>query len=151
VTPKAVRLLVTTFRYRASCIDLSMFDRRKPTVSWKVRLANLWRGVRHALFPSRLKKLRFERVLVFQSGEATPKHLSHTDMVLIRSGTRDKWLRFACPNGCGGTVMLDLSPTRQPRWSLDMHTDGTITVYPSVVNRECGAHFLIRRNRITWI
>lgn len=127
-----------------------MFDWRKYTMSWAAHLANLWRRLRRAFVPSQRKRTRFERVIVLQSGEPTPM-LSPAELVLIRSGARDKWLRFVCPNACGATIMLDLSPTRRPHWTADVRPNGTISVYPSVVNKQCGAHFIVRNSEIIWI
>lgn len=110
------------------------------------RISDFWAR----LFPGK-KRHSFARVFVIQSGAATPAHPTPAEVVLIRSGTRDKWLRFSCPDGCGMAIMLDLSPTRRPHWWADLHDDGTISVYPSVVNKECGAHFIVRKSRITWV
>lgn len=97
------------------------------------------------------RRERLGEVIVAAAGSASPTYVGPTDAVLVRSGARDKWLRFGCPDGCGETIVLDLSPTRRPHWSVDLHSEGTISVYPSVVNRACSAHFLIRRNRIVWV
>lgn len=109
------------------------------------RIIGLWAH----LFPGK-KRRSFARVVVIQSGATTP-HLTSADVTLIRSGTRDKWLRFACPDGCGRAITLDLSPNRRPHWSADLHDDGKISIYPSLVNKECGAHFIVRKSKITWV
>ena len=97
------------------------------------------------------RRSRFTRVVILQSGVVTPKSYGPADVVLIRSGTYNKRLQFNCPNGCGSMVVLNLSTTRQPHWSATYHSNGTISVYPSVVNKECGAHFIIRKSYITWL
>lgn len=100
--------------------------------------------------PAAHRLTRFRRIVIVEAGESTPA-LDATDALLVRSGARQKRLRFACPDGCGETITLDLSPTRYPHWSVEMHGSGAISVYPSVVNKRCGAHFLIRGNNIVWL
>lgn len=101
--------------------------------------------------PTQQQRSRFARAIIVQSGKGSKVWPTGTDVVLTRSGTRHKWLRFGCPNGCGTMITLDLSPTRSPRWSVVLHAKGTISVYPSVVNKECGAHFIVRESRIIWL
>src|SRR4051812_8737828 len=98
--------------------------------------------------PMRGKRTRFDQVVITEAGTGTPTRINQYDVELVRSGTRDKRLRFACPNDCGEMIVLDLSSTRRPHWQVDLHEDGTVSAFPSVVNQACGAHFLIRGNRI---
>src|SRR4051812_9198833 len=69
----------------------------------------------------------FEHLILQQSGAVTHGRRSPWDIVLIRSGARDKWLQFACPNRCGIMITLDLSPTRTPHWSVVVNTNGTVS------------------------
>jgi hypothetical protein len=71
-------------------------------------------------------------------------------LVLVGTPERAKWLRFTCPCGCGEVLALNLMPTHHPRWTIDRHGDGTLTVSPSVDATACGSHFWIRRNRVEW-
>lgn len=116
------------------------------------RWGRLWRRLEdwRLAVPAARRRLRFDRVVVVEAGEGTPP-LGAADALLVRSGARQKWLRFACPDDCGATIMLDLSPKRTPHWSVETHAGGAISVYPSVVNGRCGAHFLVRSNRIIWL
>lgn len=62
-----------------------------------------------------------------------------------------KWAQFRCPCGCGEIVLLNLSPSRRPRWTISNGLFGQATVSPSVWRTEgCGSHFFIRRGRIEW-
>ncbi|HET8630055.1 MAG TPA: DUF6527 family protein [Thermomicrobiales bacterium] len=101
-------------------------------------------------FPPR-RQSAFTRVIIAESGRRSQPAVAPGEALLIRSGARDKWLRFACPDRCGAMIMLDLSPTRRPHWSIELSDEGKLSVFPSVVNRECGAHFVVREGRIVWL
>ncbi len=77
---------------------------------------------------------------------ASAKHL-----VVVCDGERLKWLRFMCPCGCGETIALNLMRSHSPRWTVERHDDGTLSVTPSVDSTTCGSHFWIRRSRIAWV
>ncbi len=114
--------------------------------------SRLWHRIAawRTTLPATRRRSRLNRIVVVEAGESTPT-LGAADALLVRSGMRQKWLRFACPDGCGETIMLDLSPKRSPHWTVEGHASGAISVYPSVVNGRCGAHFLVRSNRIVWL
>lgn len=58
---------------------------------------------------------------------------------------------FLCPCGCGELVQLNLLPEARPRWAVERHADGTVTLSPSVWRvRGCKSHFFLRRGRIEW-
>lgn len=55
---------------------------------------------------------------------------------------------FLCPCGCQGRVNLSLLGSH-PRWTLEEHEDGTITMSPSINwTTGCKSHFWLRRSRI---
>ncbi len=49
-----------------------------------------------------------------------------------------------CACGCGGRTVTPLGPDG---WVL---TDGP-TLHPSVLNRWCGAHYLLRGGEVVWV
>jgi hypothetical protein len=87
-------------------------------------------------------------------------HLSHAKRLRDarqdgqrRGGERHtgaRWLSFRCPCGCDADVTLSLQRSHWPRWRADRHEDGSVSVYPSVHRRSCGAHFVLVRNRVVW-
>lgn len=109
----------------------------------------LWLVIVDRLFPRRCRRIR--RVVIEQSGSSSPAEVTPCDAVLVRGGSRNKWLRFDCPNRCGITIALNLSPSRRPFWHVSIGRDGTLSVHPSVVHESCGAHFWIHDNRIKWV
>lgn len=72
-------------------------------------------------------------------------------LVLIGPVGKPKWLRFACPCGCGDVIALNLMASHYPRWTVQVHEDGTASVHPSVDAKICGSHFWIRHNEIEWV
>lgn len=72
-------------------------------------------------------------------------------LVIIGPPEMAKWLRFSCPCGCGEILALNLMPNHAPRWSVEPHPDGTLTVFPSVDATTCKSHFWIRRSKIVWV
>lgn len=49
-----------------------------------------------------------------------------------------------CPCGCG---MRAVCQTGEGGWSLD---ESTVTLSPSILNRNCKAHYWIRNGEIVW-
>lgn len=58
---------------------------------------------------------------------------------------------FLCPCGCGGRCHLSLVEGHSPRWRIEHHQDGTVTLTPSVLwAGGCRSHFFVRQGRIVW-
>jgi hypothetical protein len=56
-----------------------------------------------------------------------------------------------CPCGCGDVIELNLLKQARPCWSVREHSDGTLTLAPSVWRQKgCRSHFILRRGRIDW-
>lgn len=59
----------------------------------------------------------------------------------------------ACPRrACRQSVNLDVSPEVTPRWRVQEHTDGTLSLHPSihVAALPCKCHYWLRRGRVVW-
>ncbi len=118
-----------------------------PVLNWLRRLVKFLSPRREA--PRRRE--HFEGVGWCDAHADPEPYLRQHQLVLIGSGDRAKWLRFLCPCGCGEVVALNLMARHRPHWSAEHHSDGTLTVTPSVVVTTCQSHFWVRRNRITWV
>lgn len=72
--------------------------------------------------------------------------------IYIAGEGKHKWfVTMKCPCGCGETIQLSLERDSSPRWQLTEHSNGTISLYPSVWrNKRCLAHFWIRHSTIEW-
>lgn len=56
-----------------------------------------------------------------------------------------------CPCGCGDIVHLNLLPEANPCWKIESHSDGTISVKPSVWSlKGCKSHYFIKNGEINW-
>lgn len=56
-----------------------------------------------------------------------------------------------CPCGCGELLQLNTTPGARPRWDVNVHDDGTVTLYPSVWRKVgCRSHFFLRNGKIIW-
>lgn len=56
-----------------------------------------------------------------------------------------------CPCGCGETLYMSLHASGRPKWYLTRHSNGTISLYPSI-RRTCGclSHFFFQRGYVRW-
>lgn len=63
-----------------------------------------------------------------------------------------KWfVAMKCPCGCGETIQLSLEQDSSPKWKLSEHSDGTVSLSPSVWrNKRCLAHFWIKHSIVKW-
>ncbi len=92
----------------------------------------------------------FAGVVTVDITEDPARHLARRELVLVGSGGKPKWLKFACPCRCGEVLALNLMGSHSPRWFVQQDSAGSISVSPSVDSTTCGAHFFIRNNRVEW-
>ena len=80
-----------------------------------------------------------------------PDFLSSEHVYLVGAEGSPSFALMVCPCGCGATLAANLLPGATPRWSWDVHNDGTISLHPSLWRIEgCRSHFLLRRGQIIW-
>lgn len=71
------------------------------------------------------------------------------DVVLVKRGV-PRSLVFACPDGCGKALTINLDKRTGKAWRL-YQSDQDLTLFPSVWRDEgCGAHFILWRNQVRW-
>ena len=93
---------------------------------------------------------RTDLVALITPTHPTPDQIKAGEMTIVRDGI-DKWACFACPGGCGETIMLSLSKNRRPRWTVSLDLLNRPSVSPSVRQlTECGCHFWVTDGRILW-
>lgn len=103
---------------------------RKIAALWPWRKPSLFRGIRAEDIPDKLDKSK-----VYLAGEGD--HLWAAAMI--------------CPCGCGDVIELNLLKQARPCWSVQEHSDGTLTLAPSVWRQKgCRSHFQLRRGKIEW-
>jgi hypothetical protein len=99
-----------------------------------------------ALWPSRKSKPhRYVRV------EEFPDKIEPAKVYLAGEGDNLWAAAMICPCGCGEVIELNLLKQVRPCWSTQEHTDGTVSLAPSVWRQKgCRSHFFVRHGRIDW-
>ena len=99
----------------------------------------------------RIRRRRRLRGYTFVEAMDEELGLTRGGVAVVGSMERQKWATFACPCRCGEVIALNLMRSHSPRWAIELHADGTISLAPSVVSTRCGSHFWIRRSRVEWV
>lgn len=56
-----------------------------------------------------------------------------------------------CPCGCGDVIELNLLKKARPCWTVQEHSNGLVSLRPSVWRRQgCRSHFYLRNGKIEW-
>jgi hypothetical protein len=96
-------------------------------------------------FTQKPQLFRYARVDEF------PDHLNSSTVYLAGEGEHLWAAAMICPCGCGEVVELNLLKQARPCWSEQMHSDGTVSLLPSIWRQQgCRSHFFIRHGRIDW-
>lgn len=112
--------------------------------SWLFDLIRRW-------WRRRKPRKAFAGAVQLESSVDPGPHLKAGKLVLVGPKEKPKWLRFQCPCGCGDVIALNLMASHYPRWTVEIHEDGTLSAMPSIDATTCGSHFWIRRNQIRWV
>lgn len=88
---------------------------------------------------------------VMRVQEMDREHLRDGYLYLESRAGKDRWLHMLCPCGCREVLSVNLMTSHRPYWSILWHSDGTLTVAPSIDKTVgCKSHFFIQRSRIVW-
>jgi hypothetical protein len=94
---------------------------------------------------SQPKLVRFARVDEF------PDRLEKSKVYLAGEDDHLWGAAMICPCGCGETIELNLLKQARPCWNATEHSDGSVTLSPSVWRQKgCKSHFFVRRGKIDW-
>jgi hypothetical protein len=56
-----------------------------------------------------------------------------------------------CPCACGAVLQMSTLPEGRPRWQVEQHPDGTLSLYPSVWRTiGCRSHFFLQHGYVIW-
>src|SRR5579883_1213407 len=82
--------------------------------------------------------------------ESAPKRL-RSDTVYLITDDGDPWsVAMKCPCGCGEVLFLSLLEG-SPRWRIEQHRNGTVSVWPSIWRTShCRSHFFLKKGLIAW-
>jgi len=104
----------------------------------------------HTEIPLPSKKL-YKKFYSYTSMDEFPETVKAN--VIYHVGEKEfKWVAvLKCPCGCGDTIQLNLLKDSSPCWRVKIHSNGDISLYPSV-NRtiNCKSHFNITKNNVRW-
>src|SRR5262249_23262012 len=80
-----------------------------------------------------------------------PNSLRPGVLVVVGRRPNPKWVTFLCPSGCGTPLLLSLSQTRRPRWSVASDWLDRPSLSPSVRRTDgCRCHFWLRKGSVEW-
>ncbi|WP_108519109.1 DUF6527 family protein [Bradyrhizobium algeriense] len=90
--------------------------------------------------------------LICRATEMPPREILEAGVLVVVGPKRNpKWATFLCPSGCGMPLLLSLSQTRRPRWSVASDWLGRPSLSPSVRRTDgCRCHFWLRRGSVDW-
>lgn len=111
-------------------------------MKWLKRLwHDLWNWFSPA--PQALRTLKVEDL---------PDVLDVRAIYLVGEGNYLWFAALVCPCGCAETIFLNLLSGQRPCWRIECHSDGTVSLCPSIWRiRNCHSHFFIRRGQIEWV
>src|SRR5205085_7820388 len=84
-------------------------------------------------------------VLRADAGDQVPEHLPPRGAAVVATGSRPTWIAFDCPCRKRHRVMVNVDPSRSPRWSI--LSERPLTVSPSIhfMDARYRCHYWIRR------
>lgn len=92
-----------------------------------------------------------KNVLVWVDINALPMNLAPRKLYVLGEEELSRAIAMQCPCGCGGNIHLNLLPHARPRWQITHHSDGTVSLHPTIRSQSgCGSHFFVRRSRVYW-
>ncbi len=93
---------------------------------------------------------RSQRLLIVR-GDELPEDLHEKTLYILGEGPHVWAVALRCPCGCQTVIHLNLLPGAKPRWRLTEHSNGSVTLHPSVWRQKgCRSHFFVRRGQIQW-
>jgi|SRR6267142_1078504 len=114
---------------------------------------SLWRKTRQAAHKratklrEKLPRKKYRSVRV----EEMPDTVKPLTIYLCGEGEYLWAAAMICPCGCEEIINLNLLKSIRPRWAVQEHLDGTVTLTPSIWRQNgCRSHFLVRHGRIDW-
>ena len=91
------------------------------------------------------RRLRYERV------EEFPDPLEPSTLYVAGEEPHIWAAAMLCPCGCNDVIQLNLLKQASPSWNVQHHSDGSVSLMPSVWRTKgCRSHFFVRNSRIDW-
>jgi hypothetical protein len=72
-------------------------------------------------------------------------------LYIVGEGLHIWFVGMVCPCGCGDVLKLSLMEESRSCWTLVIHRDRTVTLWPSIAREVgCRSHFNIRRSKVIY-
>lgn len=87
---------------------------------------------------------------VAEAADELPVTLLPRTAMLVGTPDKANWVAFDCPRHSSERILLNLSATRRPHWTVN--SEGLLTIAPSIdaIHRGSRCHFWIRRGKVRW-
>ncbi len=83
--------------------------------------------------------------------EDLPVRLQYRTVYLVQEDGYSEHVSMLCPCGCNQILHMNLIPDERPYWYITNHSDGTISLHPSIWRKKgCRSHFWFRYGRVFW-
>lgn len=83
--------------------------------------------------------------------EKLPPALEKRRIYIVEESGYQERAVFLCPCGCGEVLYLNLLTEERPCWHINIHSDGTASLKPSVWRKKgCKSHFWLKDGRVHW-
>ncbi|WP_353740191.1 DUF6527 family protein [Desulfosarcina widdelii] len=81
--------------------------------------------------------------------EELPNKLDTNKLYLVGEGDYLWFAAMMCPCDCGHILYMGLMPDQKPKWSVTVHHDNSVSLFPSVWRKVgCKTHFWLRNGCI---
>jgi len=103
---------------------------------------------RRGIFTGQITRVRY-----FAERHDLPDVPKASELAVAGSKEFPKWLLMDCPCGYGHTLLLPLSRSLNPHWSLNVDESGVPSISPSVDrnrDQDTRCHFWLRDGKIHW-
>lgn len=113
-------------------------------------LRHLLKSLVRYIFRGTKKRKKFDALVFLEKYGSDVTSLKPNVLAIVGPPGKFKWLQLVCPCGCDRIIAMNLMKKYHPNWTIEIHGDDTITVFPSIHASNCGAHFWVRRNLVEW-
>lgn len=80
-----------------------------------------------------------------------PDQLKRKTIYIVQDDGFLEHVSMLCPCGCSNVLHMNLIPDERPCWNVTEHSDGTVSLHPSIWRKKgCESHFWFRSGRIYW-
>lgn len=81
-----------------------------------------------------------------------PENINNNIIYVVGGKDYVKWAYLKCPDNCGETIMLNLSKSKSPSWSISQDKYGRTNISPSINKKDgCKSHFWIKKGNVNWV